>query len=688
MAELNKYMNKAFDYEEKGFVEEAIMLCSKCMQAFPEYSNEIELEIAKMNYRNGRKEQALIQFLSLHQETGDIQIRDLILEAYYGVRQQEFEKCYKKNYKQLKSYPYFLGDREEKEICYYPIWAGEKIIWYYDSVEDKFQTIRRIDLLIREPIDEVGIASDLLWLEDILIAEKMTRKLNPSLDSENALLLVYQKVTWILLLQMIDLKDLIAFDRIIFYDDKSQLEISFLEKGICLPTVRIGIVSDEILAILYMANLVSNQNYKKYKSQAERYYEKNGNAVIKHIKEGNPKILFLTSRFTTSLQYQIRDCKAATEELGLQTELSIEKDRLDSGSALWILMKKIADFKPDIIFILDHFRHEYQYMSGLDNVVWICWIQDALHHIFSKDTPIKQTERDIVISNFCGWDEFQELGYRKDRLVPTTLVANPQIYCPCVLSEDEETLYTSDICMVCHSSDVDASIEKFSDQYGKYKSYIKDLYQSYVNYVKETNHLFLRLEEFQLFIYEFFRNFYKEEIDSKFNDVVAKEMRTYLNVRLYRQLLADWVIDAGYTNIKLWGNGWKDNEKYAPYAMGAAENGEVLSKILQASKIVLGNNIVLTGASRVSETLLSGAFYMANYIPPEVDINNIRPWLKEGEELVFFNGREDLLDKIKFYLENEDERKKLAKIGREKALEKLTFHSFMQNVITETGNMF
>lgn len=28
MAELNKYMNKAFEYEEKGYVEEAIQLCT------------------------------------------------------------------------------------------------------------------------------------------------------------------------------------------------------------------------------------------------------------------------------------------------------------------------------------------------------------------------------------------------------------------------------------------------------------------------------------------------------------------------------------------------------------------------------------------------------------------------------------------------------------------------------------
>ena len=56
MAEqLNQFLNKAFDFEEQGYVEEAIQLCEKCIQVFPEYENDIKLEIAKMIYRNGEK---------------------------------------------------------------------------------------------------------------------------------------------------------------------------------------------------------------------------------------------------------------------------------------------------------------------------------------------------------------------------------------------------------------------------------------------------------------------------------------------------------------------------------------------------------------------------------------------------------------------------------------------------------
>ena len=79
--QLNDYMNRAFDHEERGALEEALQLCGKCLEEFPEYQNEIELEIAKMNYRNGRKENALLQFLLVYFRTEDEGLCGLILNA-------------------------------------------------------------------------------------------------------------------------------------------------------------------------------------------------------------------------------------------------------------------------------------------------------------------------------------------------------------------------------------------------------------------------------------------------------------------------------------------------------------------------------------------------------------------------------------------------------------------------------
>jgi len=119
--------------------------------------------------------------------------------------------------------------------------------------------------------------------------------------------------------------------------------------------------------------------------------------------------------------------------------------------------------------------------------------------------------------------------------------------------------------------------------------------------------------------------------------------------------------------------------------MGPAENGEVLSKIYQSSKIVIGNNVGTSAAARAWETMLSGGFYMANYIPPEEDGVDIRKIMKVDEELVMFHEREDLIEKIQFYLTNEKERQRMSLIGHKAALERMTFDKTMQRVIKEVG---
>ncbi len=687
MAELNKYMNKAFEYEEKGYVEEAIQLCSKCMQAFPEYKNELELEIAKMNYRNEKKEQALIQFFTLYQKTGDHEIHDLILEAYYWVRQQEFEERYQENYKQLVQYSNYFGNQEPTEIRYYPILEGKDWIWYYDSTEKVFKDIERHKITMKNPDDTVYLCKDLLWLEDILALEKMTRKVNPFMDMENALLLVYQKETWELLLQIVDLRSLLQLDRIVFYGDKNQLEASFVEDGIRLPSVVIGNVLNEVLDIINQSRERMLLEYKKYQKETTEYYKENGEMVIQHIKEGKPKILFITSRFTTVLQYHTRDCKAAAEKMGLETELMIEKDRLLTGFNGTVQMRQISKFKPDIIFCIDHFRSERGYIP--DEVVWITWIQDDLPHILNPETPLKFIERDFVMNHFITWNVIKNVGYPDSRTMDAPIVANGNLYKPYELTEEEKERYGADICMVCHAADAEEYMSDILDRFqgSSFKMVIENLLNDYSRLVMGEGVILYKKEDIAEFIKEYFKEFYSRECPRQLLSFMTEEMMRF-SQRIFRQALADWLIEAGYENLKLWGNGWKKSPKYKKYAMGAAENGEVLSKILQSTKIVLGNNFNVTGAARAWESMLSGTFYMSNYVPPEADATDIRTVLKEGENFVMFYDKPDLLCKVEYYLTHEDERKQMAMKGRQAALETMTYDSFMKKMLAYIKNYF
>lgn len=83
--------------------------------------------------------------------------------------------------------------------------------------------------------------------------------------------------------------------------------------------------------------------------------------------------------------------------------------------------------------------------------------------------------------------------------------------------------------------------------------------------------------------------------------------------------------------------------------------------------------------------MLSGAFYLSNYIPEENDDVDIRKIIEVGKDVIMFYNREDLIEKLHYYLGHEDERQEMIKRGREAALEKMTYDVLMKRVLKEVA---
>ena len=76
---------------------------------------------------------------------------------------------------------------------------------------------------------------------------------------------------------------------------------------------------------------------------------------------------------------------------------------------------------------------------------------------------------------------------------------------------------------------------------------------------------------------------------------------------------------------------------------------------------------------------------MSNYVPEEEDISDIRKIVEIGKDMIMFYGKEDLIEKIKYYLEHEDERQIMIERGRKVALEKMTFDILMKRTLSEVA---
>ncbi len=97
---------------------------------------------------------------------------------------------------------------------------------------------------------------------------------------------------------------------------------------------------------------------------------------------------------------------------------------------------------------------------------------------------------------------------------------------------------------------------------------------------------------------------------------------------------------------------------------------KVLPKVFHNSKINLNITVrtIKSGIPlRVFDILGSGGFLITNYQP---DIEN---YFEIGEDLVCYESREDLIEKVGYYLQHEEERKRIAKNGYQKVKQ---FHTY------------
>ena len=109
---------------------------------------------------------------------------------------------------------------------------------------------------------------------------------------------------------------------------------------------------------------------------------------------------------------------------------------------------------------------------------------------------------------------------------------------------------------------------------------------------------------------------------------------------------------------------------------GSVDYWSEMPKVFHESKINLNFTIpnIKSGIPlRIWDVLGAGGFLMTNY-QAEIPL-----YFKEGEDLICFDGVEDLADKAGYYLEHEKERREIAHNGYEKVKQ---HHSYVNRIET------
>lgn len=620
------------------------------------------------------------------------QIENYIHNKLSSQYQEQHERNYHKNVDLLKTYTY-IGEKDYPSFgnlnyIFIPYSEGRFLI--YDRAAGEFtfnlDWSNKQDYNYCKP-NEICMLIDEFCLDSILECERITRDPQPYLWRKDPLFLYFNAFEqFVEFLQLYDLTSLLDSQRIVFIFGLKELEQYFSDYQAIVPNRLLNISKeDEVVKFFLNNNKYIQEDINHLRKSVNDYYaSRNISDSLEKIKQGNPRILFHASRFSTAMQYSIRDCVSACDKLGIPNQVCIEKSDVhrinDRG-----LLKKIDDFKPDIIFCINHFRWAHGEVPS--NIIVITWVQDLLDTITTKESAAMVGPLDFILNAFTSnVNILLDFGYPQEAIISAPILTNHHIYKEYSLESEEFENYCADICAFSNSGNPQTGLDNFLSNLigspiyqqlaGLFTLAYREMYEAF--YREE----FIYSEEEYINFVSGYLKANSIEVTSEGLYVLSKKWRDEVGWRIIRSVPLEWLHERSY-NMKIWGKEWVDHPVLKTYAQGVAANGETLSRIINASKIVVGTNPGVTTHPRLFETFLSNSFYLAYRVPDEHDWANIRDYLEESNDIVFAYTREDLYKKLDFYLENEEARRKMIKSARGKIIEKLTFEAFIARILKE-----
>ncbi len=342
-----------------------------------------------------------------------------------------------------------------------------------------------------------------------------------------------------------------------------------------------------------------------------RYRDRDATYWARRFKKPGP-ILGLTSRFTTMLQYSMRDTLEALRRSGWQTDMLIESKDHHQLSSIEVC-RRILDVDPVLIILIDHLRYEN---TGFPrNLPLLGWIQDPLPNLLCPQAGASVGAYDFVCGHFKGrcTDEF---GYPAERFISTGVPVSEALFDADPLDDETLSRYACDVSFVSNASEpIDRYYRSQISKYRpKYRPMLDELYE-------RVRGILQRNEDLSFW-----------EGAPRLVRSVAEQMGVVLDVgqvdslvnhfayRLYdwgrRQQTLEWVAAWGRRTgrvFKIYGRGWENHPTLAPFAAGVIEHGEPLRRAIRASRLAL--QLIPSGFchQRSYEVLAAGTLPLTRY---------------------------------------------------------------------------
>ena len=660
--------------------------------------SEITPEQKKVNkmLKQKRKKEALTYLIKLCQDDVSAKLyEEILLKEFYYPHAASYRAHYEENRRILGEYPYFRAElsTEVSELDFLLLKCDEEY-YKYDILTKKMEKIMfphpQDTLNTRAEEGKVIFLSNYYHFKKIFKIEIENRKDNKIFPwMKDPLYLYYDNIALLLpYMQCFDFSLLLKSERVVFLFGKPELSRWFENIQVKLPDVYLNLDdNDDIIQTIMTIKLANDKEYWENKRKVSEYYsDLSKQDLYNRLISGKPRIVFFTGLASTATQYYIRDLARACNRLQIPNRVIREQGnlfRVTSGD----LFRILNDFHPDIFIVINDFRYQHPYIPA--NMLYFNWAMDPYERM-SYDSAEKTTDLDFILDIWISNKQsLLTRGHPEERIIEgPIIVPDAELFREYDLSEEEQREYGCDICLFSNSGNPKEGLENFlktlrdSPIYSTLEKLYTAAYEGLYHRFYAGDWLYSD-DEYRTLLEGYRQEYNLSLIDEHINATVSK-FRELVGWVIMRSIPMEWLHEKGY-DMKLWGKAWLNHPTLSKYAQGVAENGEKLAKVIKASKIVIGTNSVASAHPRVFETFLSGGLYMGVNIPAQHDYADVRRFLEEDKEIVFFYNKEDLFRKVDYYLENEERRKEVIKNSQKKIRSKVNYDTFFPQILAEVA---
>ncbi len=331
------------------------------------------------------------------------------------------------------------------------------------------------------------------------------------------------------------------------------------------------------------------------------------------------RVLGVTCRFSTVLQYSMRDALNAFAANGCETRLVMEPDNHSRITPL-TLLSTIREFEPDLLIVIDHLR-ERQRPGLIDNLPLVTWIQDRLPWLFTAEAGASMGPLDFCMG-YSRPELVRRFGYPANQFMPCLMATDPAALLPPEAKGKNlaalEAIDPPDpalCCDVAFATNRGRSAEDIHEDSRKrcepqlqplvdavYEEVLARLHRGELNGGLDFGRMLLLMGRER-----------GMELSPDQRETIGSDYVWPLVDHLIRrqtiQWAAAWAESTG-GRFSLYGHGWDTHPEFARYARGFIEHGPQLGRAIRAAKVNLHAGCNNALHQRVLDGLAAGGFFL------------------------------------------------------------------------------